>query len=216
MRNCWLTLQKRELSISGDGLGGGIYPSAQVVPQINPPRAKEDRSRTVAVKGEIVPVIVLAGHTAALGVIRALGSMGVPLVSLYYERRDIGRFSKYVRENIHVPHPEKDEEKFVRLLLDYSRKIGEAVLLPLDDAMLSAVSKHKPLLEQHYLVACPDPDITEQVIDKKHTYALAELIGVAAPKTLIPNSEEDLEAFAGQIGYPCLIKPRQSHLYVEV
>ncbi|MCZ7545988.1 MAG: hypothetical protein M5R40_21800 [Anaerolineae bacterium] len=48
------------------------------------------------------------------------------------------------------------------------------------------VSKHKALLERHYIVACTEWAITEQFIDKKRTYALADAIGVPAPRTIVP------------------------------
>src|SRR5438876_7519834 len=220
MTNPRFMVRKREIFGSGKelkGLRGDVHEcAARAVTQIETAGVREDRSRTGTVAEAKVPVIVLSGHTAALGVIRALGSMGVPLVNVYYEKRDIGYISKYIKEKIYAPHPERDEEQFVNLLVDYSKKIGRALLLPADDAMLSAVSKNKPLLENHYLVACPDREITERIIDKKHTYELAERIGIAAPRTLIPKSQKDLESFAGHIDYPCLVKPRQSHRYYEV
>src|SRR6266536_83469 len=209
---------KRKVLISAKeimGLRGAHRYASLTVPQIDTIGVKAG-SRTETVAEANVPVIVLSGHTAALGVIRALGRMGVPVVNVYYENRDIGHVSKYVKERLYAPHPERDEEQCINLLIDYSKRIGRALLLPADDAMLSAVSKNKQLLENHYLVACPDRDITERIIDKKQTYALAERIGIAAPRTLIPKSEKDLESLAGQIGYPCLVKPRQSHRYYEV
>src|SRR5436309_14915322 len=121
MRNSWFMIRKREILGSGKeikGLRGGVDESAaQAVQQIDTAKVREDRFRTETVAEANVPAIVLSGHTAALGVIRALGSMGVPLVNVYYEKRDIGFVSKYVKEKIYAPHPERDEEQFVNLLI---------------------------------------------------------------------------------------------------
>ncbi len=57
--------------------------------------------------------------------------------------------------------------------------------------------------------------MTEQFIDKKRTYALADAIGVPAPKTMVPHSAEDVEEYGRTIDYPCLVKPCQSHRYVR-
>lgn len=164
----------------------------------------------------MIPAIVLSSHTAGLGVIRALGSKGVPIVSVYYEKKDMGYVSRYVKERVFAPHPERHEEDFVGLLIEYARKNGRGLIVPADDATLSVVSRHKSELEEHHLVACPDWSITGRIIDKKHTYALAEKIGVMVPRTLVPNSFEEMAKYGREIEYPCLVKPCESHRYYEV
>jgi predicted ATP-grasp superfamily ATP-dependent carboligase len=89
------------------------------------------------------------------------------------------------------------------------------LLIPTSDETLCAVSRHKSALEAYYIVACTDWAITQQFIDKKRTYALAESIGIAAPRTAVPHSAEEVEIFSHKIEYPCLVKPCQSHLYFE-
>ena len=160
------------------------------------------------------PAIVLASHTMGLAVIRALGIMGVPIVVVVYEEKeDMGCVSKYVRESISAPHPEKFEDQFIDVLVKSAAHFGGSLLIPTSDETLVAVSRHKALLERHYLVACTEWNITEQFIDKKRTYALADSISVPAPKTTIPRSTEDVEKYSRTIEYPCLVKPSQSHSY---
>jgi len=151
-----------------------------------------------------------------LGVIRALGIMGVPIIAVYYDSGDMGYVSKYVKEKIYAPHPEKLEDQFINLLIGSASRIGGGLLIPASDETLATVSRHKSLLEHHYTVACTEWEITEQFIDKKHTYALAEAIGVPAPKTIVPQSIEDVERYSQTIQYPCLVKPSQSHRYYEL
>lgn len=160
------------------------------------------------------PAIVLGTHTMGLGVIRSLGMMGIPIIAIYYDRqKDMGYASKYVKQKIYAPHPEREEEKFIDLLIEYAARFGNGLLLPVSDESLVAVSRHKELLACHYIVACTEWEITRRFIDKKHTYPLAELVGVAAPRTLVPQSLEDVEQYGKTIEYPCLVKPCQSHLF---
>lgn len=161
------------------------------------------------------PAIVLSTHTMGLGVIRGLGAMGVPIIAVFYDHNDMGYLSRHVKERIHAPHPEKFEDQFVDLLVESAARFGGGLLIPSDDATLAAVSQHKSLLEDHYLVACTEWAITERFIDKKHTYAMAEEVGVPAPKTMVPQSTEDLERYDQAVQYPCLVKPTQSHRYYE-
>lgn len=44
----------------------------------------------------MMQAVVLSSHTAGLGVIRALGYMGVPLTVFYYNKLDMGYVSRFV------------------------------------------------------------------------------------------------------------------------
>lgn len=162
------------------------------------------------------PAIVLSTHTMGLGVIRALGVMGVPIIAVYYDKTEMGYVSKYVKEKIHAPHPEEFEDQFVDLLVECAARFGGSLLIPTSDETLVTVSRHKGLLEHYYVVACTEWGITERFIDKKHTYALANAIGVPAPKTMVPQSIEDVARYGQAIQYPCLVKPSQSHRYYDL
>lgn len=160
------------------------------------------------------PAIVLGTHTMGLGVIRALGMMNVPIVAVYYDHlKDMGYVSKYVQHRVHAPHPEHSEDEFVDMLIKLASRFGGGLLIPVSDPTLVVVSRHRDLLARHYTVACTEWDTTMRLIDKKHTYALAEAVGVAVPKTIVPRSVEDVECYGRTIQYPCLVKPCQSHLF---
>ncbi len=162
-----------------------------------------------------VPAVVLSSHTSGLGTIRALGKKGVPIIALYYEKNDMGFVSKYVNEKIIVPHPEKEEVKFISSLIEIGKRIGKSILLPADDETLSSVSRNKRLLEKYFLVAATDWHITQKFIDKKFTYQLAEKLHIPIPKTLVPRSEDELAEYGKKVMYPCIIKPTHSHTYFE-
>jgi len=161
------------------------------------------------------PAIVLGTHTVGLGVIRALGSMGVPVIAIYYDAKDMGYVSRYVQESIRAPHPENCEDQFIQFLIGCASRFGGGVLIPASDPTLAVISRHKNLLRRYYIVACTEWGITEGFLDKKHTYALADAIGVPAPQTTVPHSKEDVERYGEAAQYPCLVKPSQSHRYFD-
>lgn len=161
-----------------------------------------------------IPAVVLGTHTMGLGVIRALGVMNVPVVAVYYDReKDMGFTSRYVSRRIFAPHPERAAEEFIELLINDAERNGGGVLFPVSDETLVTVSQNKASLAQHYSVACTEWEITQQFIDKKYTYALADQAGIASPRTILPEKIEDVERFAKTVDFPCLIKPSQSHLF---
>jgi D-aspartate ligase len=166
--------------------------------------------------GHVKPAIVLGTHTMGLGVIRSLGMMNVPIVAVYYDRyKDMGYVSKYVKHKVFAPHPGRAEEEFLELLIKLAPRFGGGFLIPVSDQTLVTVSRHKELLACYYSIGCTEWDITEQYIDKKQTYALAETVGVAVPRTIVPRSQEDVKRYGKTIEYPCLVKPCQSHLFFD-
>jgi predicted ATP-grasp superfamily ATP-dependent carboligase len=159
------------------------------------------------------PALVISSFTMGLGVIRALGAGGVPVVVVKYDLGDMGHVSRHVREVVPAPHPATQEEAFVARLLELAPRYDRGLLVPASDASLVAISRHRAALEEHYVVAATGWDVTQRFIEKRETYALAEAAGVPAPKTTVPQSLEDAERYAEAALYPCLVKPSQGHLY---
>ncbi len=162
------------------------------------------------------PALVLSTHTMGLGVIRALGMMGVPVIAYYYSNKDMGYVSKYITKRIRVPHPEHGEEVFVATLVAQASQFEGGLLIPASDETLTTVSRNKTVLKNYYTVACTDWEVTKRFITKQHTYALADAHGIPAPRTVVPRSREEAAAYAEQATFPCLVKPSESHLYYEV
>lgn len=160
-----------------------------------------------------VPAIVLGCHKIGLGIIRALGERGVPVIGAYYNIMDMGYVSKYIKESIKITDPNLDEKLFVDELKKIAEKYKKAVLFASDDTTLLAVSKNKDVLNKLFRVEAPDYQTTNKFIDKQFTYALAHQIGVLAPKTFLPNNFEEAKEFAKQLDFPCLLKPTVGHLF---
>ncbi len=160
--------------------------------------------------------VVLHTHIPGLGVIRALGGKGVPVVALHYENREMGHVSKYVSESIHVPHPEENEKAFIRFLLDYGRRQPGHILIPTNDSTVCIISRHKSSLESCFIVAVPPWEITKKVLIKNYTYRIAESVGVPCPRTVYPGTVEDLRMAFESIMFPCIIKPAEGHKFFEI
>jgi predicted ATP-grasp superfamily ATP-dependent carboligase len=149
----------------------------------------------------------------ALAVVRALGRAGVPVVVLNYDARDMAQASRFAVGAIRVPHPLEDEGAFIDALMEQGRRLEGAILVPASDESVVAASRHKAVLQERYLVACPEWEITERFIDKTKTYALARSHGVPAPRTVVPLGTDDLADGAAEIGLPLLLKPAEGHLF---
>jgi D-aspartate ligase len=164
---------------------------------------------------QLQPAIVLGCHKIGLGIIRALGERRVPVIAVSYSRMDMGYASKYVVEHHNSPHPDIDPEGFIALLQGLGNRWNGAVLIPSDDATLISVSKQKRMLSTFFKVAADEWTVVEQCIVKKHTYALAERIGVSCPRTSLPSTIDAAMAFAREVGFPCILKPTVGHSFFE-
>jgi len=78
------------------------------------------------------------------------------------------------------------------------------------------VAKHKEKLSQHFIVACNGLDVISKLINKSFIYDIASKSGIPTPHNLVTDNKERAIEFAKEIGFPCLVKPSQSHIYVKV
>ncbi len=161
------------------------------------------------------PVVVVSGHTMALAVVRALGEVGVRVLVLHHDERDMAHASRYVEAEARIPPPNTREAEFVAALLRHAPRPGRAVLVPSSDDALAAVSRHREALDRRYLVASPPWELARNFIEKRRTYELASRAGVPVPRTIPAATDAEARAAARELGFPLLVKPSQSHLFFE-
>ncbi len=164
---------------------------------------------------EQIPAIVLGCHKIGLGIIRALGEAGVPVIAVSYSSMDMGYASRYVIRRYRFPHPDREPGHFLSLLEKLGDRWSGSVLIPSDDATLIPVSKQRNTLGERFKVAAEDWAVVETCIVKKNTYALAQRIGVPCPGTYMPASPAEAGEIAERIGFPCLLKPTVGHSFYE-
>ena len=159
---------------------------------------------------------MLGGWAAGLAVIRALASGGVPVIAVCHSHGEPGLVSRHAWLRLRGPHPEDAEEELVAFLLQLGERHPGALLVPTTDEGVTAVARHKPALRQRFAVACMDQQVVERFLDKWQTACVAERHGVPAPITFVPESVADLERRRDQLAYPCVVKPRDSHVFYRL
>lgn len=144
---------------------------------------------------------------------RSLGTAGVPIVAVHQEPAEFAHRSRFVTAAVRSPGPEAAEEAFVVFLEHLAVRFGRGLLLPTSDETLAVVARHRDRLAEAHAVGCPAPALVATFIDKRRTYEAATGLGVPVPRTFAPVSAGELERNGEEVGYPCLVKPRESHLY---
>jgi predicted ATP-grasp superfamily ATP-dependent carboligase len=159
--------------------------------------------------------IVIGCHVNGLGVIRSLKSKDFQIAAMFYAQIDFAHTSKFVQEKIRVPHPRKEEKEFVDQLIQSSERWKGALLIDTNDDVTVALSKNKNKLEKFFQVATPEWEAVRPIIEKCHTYRLADECGVPYPKTFEPETIEDLIRRREEISYPCILKPVVGHVFTS-
>src|SRR5919112_5907299 len=161
--------------------------------------------------------IVASGSTHALGVVRGPGGQGVPVAVVSYDRRDTATSSRFARDVIQAPHPDKDEAQFVKVLLETAHRCPGSLRIPASDAALGTVARHKTILEDAGLIVASDgAEVTETLLNKATTFALARSAGVPSPATFAVSDEDDVRRFCASAEFPAVLKPELSHIYREL
>jgi predicted ATP-grasp superfamily ATP-dependent carboligase len=161
------------------------------------------------------PALVLCGSKAGLAVTRGLGRMGIPVVAVCFGRGQIAAASRHATAREWSPDPNEDEAAFLEFLVDLAGKWAGAAVFPTDDASLMAVSKHKERLSGRYRVVAEDWAVVRRLLEKVHTYAIAERHGVPCPRVrMIGDVDEALE-LAREVGFPCIVKPSLGHAFFK-
>jgi D-aspartate ligase len=159
------------------------------------------------------PAVVASAGNQGLAVTRGLGEEGVRVIVAHWDEDDLAAASRYAAEAILVPAPETAGDAFVERLLSLGERFPGAVLIPTTDGAVKDIARRKADLERRFLVDCSSWEVAERFIDKRHTYEMAAELGIALPRTFAPDGPGDLESLAAKVEFPCLVKPRESHLW---
>jgi predicted ATP-grasp superfamily ATP-dependent carboligase len=162
-------------------------------------------------------VVLGANYYIALSVMRNLGKHGIHVAALEYSTHEAYALkSKYCNEVVIVPHYKKSTEKFIEALIDFSKKqTFKPVLMPCADPYVEVIDANSNLLRDYYLLPGMPQGRYKEIMDKDTLESLAKKHGVLVPKTIKMDDKNFFEKI-NSIGYPCLVKPTNSHNFVSV
>ncbi len=84
------------------------------------------------------------------------------------------------------------------------------MVFPSHDEFIWPLSRHAKRLEPWFIVPFSRWDVMSQVHDKRAQMQAAWRAGVDTPKTVFVSSGAELEAAAGEIRFPAVLKPVES------
>lgn len=157
------------------------------------------------------PAIVLqASGPNALGIIRSLGREGVRVIACDHDPRALGLLSRYATPSL-MADPLSEPERFREDLATLGRLHGgRGILFPTHDEAIAAIGPHEADFAGVVTLPWSPWTTMEAVIDKGHQHAVARRIGFPVPATVTPEDDADIAAYARDLRFPVILKPRYS------
>lgn len=153
-----------------------------------------------------VGAVVVGGDYQGLGIVRSLGSRGIP-VCVVDDERSISGFSRYATHNVKVANL-RDEHDIVAGLIRIGKRLNLLgwILYPTREELVAAFSHNRTLLSKCFRVPTPEWESVRWAWDKRNTYHLAKELGIPTPVTNYPENVERLADF-DTCSPPFVLKP---------
>lgn len=168
--------------------------------------------------------VLLGSDINAYGMARAFHEeYGIQSLALASFALAPTRYSKIV--TVEVTPRFNEAEVFLDHVLDRGRKLAKdydhLLLVPCGDTYAELVSRFQEELSEVFLVASPNYDLFQQLVNKASFYALCEKHAIAHPATKIitaadVDTSEKLEKLQIPFAFPVALKPADSVSYLDV
>src|SRR5439155_1208678 len=145
--------------------------------------------------------------------IRGLGLKGVPVVACGSETRSLGFYSRFTQQRYVYPSQHGDRERFIDAILKILGESGAEMIINSLETTLVVLDGARSEIERRAVLASPDSQTLEVVIDKLRTMELARQVGVPVPRTLHGSTAAEVLAQSDRLRFPVIIKPRGSPLH---
>ncbi len=121
-----------------------------------------------------------------------------------------GQWSRYVSARARVCDPREDPRLFAEQVAEAATTGGFATVLPGSDASVLAISNHRDAFGERVQLGMPPREAVDRCVDKAALGDYSARAGIGSPETVACASPDEASAAAARLGYPVLLKPRQT------
>jgi predicted ATP-grasp superfamily ATP-dependent carboligase len=151
-------------------------------------------------------VLITDGHTrASLAVARSLAHRGVPIVACGEDPSAMTLHSRAVRVAAVGPSP-ASSEAFVDFVLALVRRHRVRLVIPVSDAAVLALQRHREPLERETTLAMASSEALRQVLDKRRNLELARALGIPCPREFQLEGPAQIPELIATLGFPIVLK----------
>jgi D-aspartate ligase len=165
-------------------------------------------------------VVIFGDIIAAYGVIRGLSKHRVPMYMVSPDGQGWATKSRFVKDTLTL-HP-FDPEFMPKLDEWLCEIVGDTAVLMVagSDHYLDVLSQRYTELNANIKTTFPDWKIVKLVREKRHSYRIAEELGIPIPRTVYISSLSELDQvlrFSDKgFTYPILMKPEDSMSFKQI
>ncbi|MGI8731580.1 MAG: hypothetical protein ACR2LK_16625 [Solirubrobacteraceae bacterium] len=155
------------------------------------------------------PVLVLRLYDhGAVGAVRSLGRLGVPVHAIHRNVRAPAARSRYLRETLEWDFDSATSAESAEFVLEAGRRLGGSpVLLGTDDTAQTFVSQHAEALREVFVFPRQPDGLAERLFSKQGMHELCVEHDVATPATAFPQTREEAQETIERAVFPLVLKP---------
>lgn len=159
-----------------------------------------------------IPVVVLgSGHHGALGIVRSLGRLEVPVYVVEPSLPAVSSVSRYCSGAFCWDLDNTSPEESLDFLFALGRHLGkDTLLMPTTDSGVLFVAENASSLGESYMFSCPDLNVVQSLCSKHAMYHLAQSFGVPTPKSFFPQSRQEAVELSEITGFPLMLKTAEA------
>jgi len=157
-----------------------------------------------------------AGMKQTLSVTRSLGRAGlaVALAECRSGLQDApvppAFWSRWARSTAMLPDYAADADGYAAGVFELVKACPTVMVVPGSDQSVESIRPWRARIERYAKVAMPAEAGLALATDKGETIRLATSLGIATPRTVHVESEDELPAALAELGYPAVVKPTTS------
>lgn len=156
-------------------------------------------------------VLLTDAHArSTVGTIECLANHGYRVGAATSDPPAPGQWSRRVSARLRLDDPRADRRGFAEQVAETALSGSFATVLPGSDASLLAISDHREVFDERVRLGLPDREVVDRCVNKVTMLADADAAGLAAPESIACADAEEAAAGAAELGYPVLLKPRQT------
>jgi predicted ATP-grasp superfamily ATP-dependent carboligase len=121
-----------------------------------------------------------------------------------------GQWSRRVGSRFRLRDPREHPRSFAEEVAEATRRGRFATVLPGSDASVLALSNHREALGEGLRLGLPPREVVDRCVNKVTMLEDAAAVGLASPRSVACGDVEEARATAAELGYPVLLKPRQT------
>ena len=145
-----------------------------------------------------------------LAIARTFGRQGLRVAIAARDGSASGMRTRYAAGRVTLPAPEANFAAYADAIVAYVHDHPSDAIIPTIDSSVAALHRRRVELGGHAAPALGSVDAVEIAISKPRTLELAARLGLPVPRSIAAATQRDVEAAAGELGLPVVVKPEES------